>query len=144
MPRSCSPLWGKPSTGEPCAGNPPARFGGRGGLVTSLPYPYRKCTRNGRQGEAERCGMPLTFMRVQRIRYRLEVYAGQSGNPLQRAPAKSVFPVEKSRRGGFELVWIQDIMDHRDALLRWRACTCSLSRALTCLAFVGSLSNLLV
>ena len=26
-------------TGEPCAGKPPARFGGRGGA--SLPYPYR-------------------------------------------------------------------------------------------------------
>ena len=30
----------KPPTGEPCAGNPPARFGGRGGL-TGPPYPYR-------------------------------------------------------------------------------------------------------
>jgi hypothetical protein len=30
-------MW-KPTTGEPCAGKPPARFGGRGG--ESLPYPY--------------------------------------------------------------------------------------------------------
>ena len=29
-----SPMW-KPTTGEPCAGKPPARFGGRGG--ESLP-----------------------------------------------------------------------------------------------------------
>jgi hypothetical protein len=29
----------KPPTGEPCAGNPPARFGGRGRLHS--PYPYR-------------------------------------------------------------------------------------------------------
>jgi len=33
-----SPMW-KPTTGEPCAGKPPARFGGRGG--ESLPYPYQ-------------------------------------------------------------------------------------------------------
>src|SRR5271156_520921 len=31
-------MW-KPTTGEPCAGKPPARFGGRGG--ESLPYPYQ-------------------------------------------------------------------------------------------------------
>ena len=28
-------------TGEPCAGKPHARFGGRGGSKVSLPYPYR-------------------------------------------------------------------------------------------------------
>ncbi len=37
MPSETSPMW-KPATGEPCAGKPPARFGGRGG--ESLPYPY--------------------------------------------------------------------------------------------------------
>ena len=31
----------KPTTGEPCAGEPHARFGGRGG--ESLPYPYQLC-----------------------------------------------------------------------------------------------------
>ena len=30
----------KPTTGEPCAGEPHARFGRRGG--ESLPYPYRR------------------------------------------------------------------------------------------------------
>ena len=30
----------KATTGEPCAGKPHARFGGRGG--ESLPYPYRE------------------------------------------------------------------------------------------------------
>jgi hypothetical protein len=29
--RSYNPHEGEPSIGEPCAGNPPARFGGRGG-----------------------------------------------------------------------------------------------------------------
>ncbi|MFM7058616.1 MAG: group II intron maturase-specific domain-containing protein [Planctomycetota bacterium] len=29
--RSLNPHEGEPSIGEPCAGNPPARFGGRGG-----------------------------------------------------------------------------------------------------------------
>jgi hypothetical protein len=33
----------KPATGEPCAGEPLARFGGRGG--PNLPYPYRKPAR---------------------------------------------------------------------------------------------------
>src|SRR6202167_718961 len=37
IPSETSPMW-KPATGEPCAGKPPARFGGRGG--ESLPYPY--------------------------------------------------------------------------------------------------------
>src|ERR1700691_3841690 len=37
IPSETSPMW-KPTTGEPCAGKPPARFGGRGG--ESLPYPY--------------------------------------------------------------------------------------------------------
>src|SRR5271169_4382511 len=39
IPSETSPMW-KPTTGEPCAGKPPARFGGRGG--ESLPYPYHK------------------------------------------------------------------------------------------------------
>ena len=30
----------RPPTGEPCAGEPHARFGGRGGQETGLPYPY--------------------------------------------------------------------------------------------------------
>ena len=30
----------RPSTGEPCAGDPPARFGGRGGRETGCPDPY--------------------------------------------------------------------------------------------------------
>src|SRR5271155_4791750 len=38
IPSETSPMW-KPTTGEPCAGKPPARFGGRGG--ESLPYPYQ-------------------------------------------------------------------------------------------------------
>src|ERR1700677_4307885 len=38
IPSETSPMW-KPATGEPCAGKPPARFGGRGG--ESLPYPYQ-------------------------------------------------------------------------------------------------------
>src|SRR5271154_4296071 len=38
VPSETSPMW-KPTTGEPCAGKPPARFGGRGG--ESLPYPYQ-------------------------------------------------------------------------------------------------------
>src|SRR6267142_3771811 len=29
-----------PSTGEPDAGNPPVRFGGRGGAQARHPYPY--------------------------------------------------------------------------------------------------------
>ena len=41
MRRSVSPLGGNPPTGEPCAGDPHARFGGRGGQATGLPYPYR-------------------------------------------------------------------------------------------------------
>ena len=38
--RETSPMR-KPATGEPCAGEPLARFGGRGG--PNLPYPYRLC-----------------------------------------------------------------------------------------------------
>ena len=38
IPSETSPMW-KPATGEPCAGKPPPRFGGRGG--ESLPYPYQ-------------------------------------------------------------------------------------------------------
>ena len=30
----------KPPTGEPDAGNPPVRFGGRGDRTTVSPYPY--------------------------------------------------------------------------------------------------------
>src|SRR5271163_3625461 len=37
IPSETSPMW-KPTTGEPCARKPPARFRGRGG--ESLPYPY--------------------------------------------------------------------------------------------------------
>ena len=33
----------KPPTGEPCAGEPQARFGGRGGVT--LPDPYLLCKR---------------------------------------------------------------------------------------------------
>src|SRR5437763_750282 len=33
----------RPPTGEPDAGNPPVRFGGRGRLITS-PYPYTVLT----------------------------------------------------------------------------------------------------
>src|SRR3954454_19157199 len=33
----------RPPTGEPDAGNPPVRFGGRGRLITS-PYPYTALT----------------------------------------------------------------------------------------------------
>ena len=51
-PRGCSPSRSpcggpsilfevRPPTGEPCAGDPHARFGGRGGQATGLPYPYR-------------------------------------------------------------------------------------------------------
>jgi len=29
-------------TGEPCAGKPPARFGGRGGESLSYPYSHRE------------------------------------------------------------------------------------------------------
>jgi hypothetical protein len=36
--KSETPPMRKPATGEPCAGEPHARFGGRGG--ESLPYPY--------------------------------------------------------------------------------------------------------
>src|SRR6266849_7374131 len=32
--------WQKPLTGEPDAGNPPVRFGGRGGESHLHPYPY--------------------------------------------------------------------------------------------------------
>jgi len=46
--RTCSPSFRpsvlfevRPPTGEPCAGEPHARFGGRGGQATGLPYPYR-------------------------------------------------------------------------------------------------------
>ena len=39
IPSETSPMR-KPTTGEPCAGKPPARFGGRGG--ESLPYPYHE------------------------------------------------------------------------------------------------------
>jgi hypothetical protein len=35
----------KPPTGEPCAGEPHARFGGRGGLI-ALPDPYHKGVEN--------------------------------------------------------------------------------------------------
>ena len=41
MPGHLSPLGGEPPTGEPCAGDPHARFGGRGGQATGLPYPYQ-------------------------------------------------------------------------------------------------------
>ena len=37
----------KPLTGEPCAGEPHARFGGRGGRTTGLPYPYRRTRDSG-------------------------------------------------------------------------------------------------
>ena len=40
--KSETPPMRKPATGEPCAGEPHARFGGRGG--ESLPYPYRPTT----------------------------------------------------------------------------------------------------
>ena len=42
IPSETSPMW-KPTTGEPYAGKPHVRFGGRGG--ESLPYPYRGPTR---------------------------------------------------------------------------------------------------
>jgi hypothetical protein len=35
-----NPWYGKPPTGEPYAGEPPVRFGGRGDRETDLPYPY--------------------------------------------------------------------------------------------------------
>ena len=38
--RSTSPLWGNSSTGEPDAGNPPVRFGGRGRFHPGS-YPYQ-------------------------------------------------------------------------------------------------------
>jgi len=40
-------MW-KLTTGEPCAGEPPARFGGRGG--ESLPYPYGATMRRRKSG----------------------------------------------------------------------------------------------
>src|ERR1700678_2931097 len=39
IPSETSPMW-KPATGEPCAGKPPARFGGRGG-AKAFPTPIR-------------------------------------------------------------------------------------------------------
>ena len=42
----------KPTTGEPCAGEPHARFGGRGG--ESLPYPYRRRAQRRYQNIAPR------------------------------------------------------------------------------------------
>src|ERR1700733_6919994 len=47
IPSETFPMW-KPATGEPCAGNPPARFGGRGG--ESLPYPLSATTAPPRDG----------------------------------------------------------------------------------------------
>ena len=41
MSRPLSPLWGESLTGEPCAGDPHARFGGGGSRATGSPYPYR-------------------------------------------------------------------------------------------------------
>jgi len=42
-PRRVNPLGGKPSTGGPDAGNPPVRFGGRGGRTRSaFPTPIRR------------------------------------------------------------------------------------------------------
>ena len=37
--RRASPFNGKSLTGEPDAGNPPVRFGGRGGVLISFPTP---------------------------------------------------------------------------------------------------------
>ena len=46
-----------PPTGEPCAGKPHARFGGRGGQATGLPYPYHTLTlTRPRRGMARPCG----------------------------------------------------------------------------------------
>ncbi|HWT79899.1 MAG TPA: group II intron reverse transcriptase/maturase, partial [Candidatus Methylomirabilis sp.] len=49
----------RPPTGEPDAGKPPVRFGGRGGGQTRSPYPYPRCLRhrhfpNSGQGSAEK------------------------------------------------------------------------------------------
>jgi hypothetical protein len=40
------PMW-KPLTGEPCAGKPHARFGGRGGLGLLYPYPNKALQTHG-------------------------------------------------------------------------------------------------
>ena len=42
MQKSVNPLGGEPPTGEPCAGNPHARFGGGRNQVTGSSYPYQK------------------------------------------------------------------------------------------------------
>ena len=45
----------KPATGEPCAGDPPARFGGRGGnFPTPIMQSATKPGRNGRRPKAVR------------------------------------------------------------------------------------------
>ena len=40
MRKSVNPYQGEPLTGEPDAGKPPVRFGGRGNRPTGSPYPY--------------------------------------------------------------------------------------------------------
>jgi hypothetical protein len=95
----------KPATGEPCAGEPLARFGGRGG--PNLPYPYRLLSpiedlgqnvggRNKSGHGGEGCARDLHNLGLnkprrsgRRVRPATAPPKGQSGNPDGRS-AKSL------------------------------------------------------
>src|SRR3990172_5604215 len=49
-----------PLTGEPYAGKPPVRFGGRGGRETGHPYPYPASERDTSPGDGPR--LPPLFL----------------------------------------------------------------------------------
>src|SRR5947209_11103892 len=68
----------RPPTGEPDAGNPPVRFGGRGRLTTS-PYPYKVVKRAFARGRVARNYLaraaPMTI-RLSAIHHTLEHLRG--------------------------------------------------------------------
>jgi len=84
-----------PSTGEPCAGDPPARFGGRGARTQSgLPTPITTSRRRAQRGSPEALRPSAFTAAVQAQRREAWVNRHQSPRPLCTTNA-----VQKRRRG---------------------------------------------
>ncbi len=71
-----------PPTGEPDAGNPPVRFGGRGRVQSSLPTPITPISWNGQSaitGLPDRIRIKATFEGEQKTKVRFSALYVQHG-----------------------------------------------------------------
>ena len=101
-----TPSWVRPPTGEPCAGDPPARFGGRGGRETGLPYPYPGEEASGTRGSRPLRRPPIRFsapsgVRAHGVRPGLAIGGTLTFAGARRAPVRA--SVSEFGQGGASL-----------------------------------------